>query len=623
MRQNAKECKMKYEKKLQEIVKKFQIETELGYKLKTYDIFADIIYQEWLKYDSIKKTAIYGAGIHTEELLKVIKLKHGLVCVIDNHSEEKIKYGVPVIPVSKIVEKDIELVIISSYKHREQMKQDLNHYNPNIKILDFYDVILQKNIHINSVFYDIGEFQKYLLTNQTLIKYKQENQVEKKQYYLQDLISCYIAIRDFIRSKIYIEKYIQKEYQDYKRYEQFLLQLQELLKGMRIQLKNREKEDVVIFLVDALKQQEIKNMKFLSKLASDQFVYENYISEYPATRQTLLALLTGWKNLDDKLYEKDYLKWNDSQLLQYMNQNNYSFRYIGNTRTSPYTFLNEEKRMRANLTTPENLWYGINELMEDEKNAVYILHTDAEIHPPHFSPDWEKPLQLPNDKWTYQELQEQYYGAVSYVDDILKFYYELVEQKNGTYIVMGDHGLNLELEYDISHKKQKAKIGYWGIEDLNTALIIASREFGKGICKGVLTTADFHKILLSILKKDVNNCKEIKEEQAILQFLPSYNKRWTKVLIQSGNYEIAKGLIGLWNQQETYLLFEDDSEMYFSSIDNKQENLIENTNYQDNIKKCRETLGRKFPKEVLGDRRFELHNKLLKEYYDSMKTEEK
>lgn len=614
---------MNFEKKLQGIIKKFNIETKLGYDCRKYDLFADTIYEEWEKHGTEKKVAIYGGGIHTEELLKVIKMPRELKCVIDNHSEETIKYGVPVIPVKKIAENDIDLVIISSYKHREQMKKDISIYKPDAVIIDFYQVIQEKNIPVENVFYEIGVFQKYFLLNKALLSYKKENGEENKQIFLQNLISGYIAIRDFKRSEIYIQEYISLKYKGYERYKEFYKELQDLLAEMKQLLNARVQNDVVIFMIDSLKQQEIKNMKFLSKFASENFIYENYISEYPATRQTLLALLTGWHNLDDELYKKGYLQWDDSEVLQYIHENHYNFHYMGNTRTSPYSLLNGKKRMRANLTATQIMWYGINELAEDKDNGIYILHTDAEVHPPHLSGEWKKSLQLPNSNWTFQELEEQYRGAVEYTDDILQFYIEMIEQKNGTYIIMGDHGLNLELEYDLYHKKQKSKIGYWGVEDLNPALIIASKQFGKGVNKGILSTSSFHKLLLSILKKEVEMWKEIDEEQVILQFLPSYNKKWTKVLMESENYDIAKGLIGLWNKQETYLLFEDDTEMYFSAHDNKQVNFILNSKYKADIEMCRKKLGRKFPKEILQDKRFELHNLLLKEYSISNKLKEK
>ena len=78
--------------------------------------------------DNNKRVAIYGAGYHTQSLSTLLGGWPECVVVLADDQPEKIghlEHGLPIVPISGLVDMKIDTVIISSYTYQEMMAQRL------------------------------------------------------------------------------------------------------------------------------------------------------------------------------------------------------------------------------------------------------------------------------------------------------------------------------------------------------------------------------------------------------------------------------------------------------------------------------------------------------------------
>lgn len=596
--------------KLDELIKQYDIQTEIGKRFSIYDSCADIIWKKWKEISEKKKIAIYGAGIHTQEIFRIIRQPQNLVCIIDQKGKGEVRFGVPVINNSELEKYQVDVVIISSFKYRKEMRQEIQILYPNIQIVDFYDDILKKGIQLQKVFYEGNPGDKYLEINQLLLRYQREKDLKIKEVLLQDLISAYLAIKDFFLAFKYIQQYIESYTNKIEKYRLFQRELQKLFLEIQRQLKSKQEKSMVVFCIDSLKQSEIKNMSYLSDYAQKNYQFECFMCEYPQTRYSLQTLLTGKHTFDLMRKEDEDLKWTDGELLKYIKRKEITFRFIGTLSKDPFSNLEDQsKRKKDRLLPSEIFWNGLVEILESKKDSLFFFHTGYVIHSPHFTGEWNKKLK---DKFaTIEALKEQYEASVNYMDMNLRFYLELLDSKNISQIIIGDHGIDLNYLHTVYHQKGKFVGGRWCKEEMNAAFIIKSDKIKAGKNSNILTNSKFSSILLSILSKESISLSQIDEKELQIQILPAYDQRYIDMLIEGENFQIIKGAAGIWRKDGVYLKFQDGQEKYYK---NKGEQLEEAVLTEEEFQNYRIQLREEFPKEILKQLKFKYHNIQLKEH---------
>lgn len=601
---------MKTMDRLEELIKKYNIETVIGRDFSIYDRCANIIWEKWSQVQNNKKIAIYGAGIHTQEILRIIRRPDNLVCIIDKKLQGEKRFEVPVIDVSEIEGYKVDVVIISSFKYRNDMSHEIRKRYPKIKILDFYDEIQNRNLELEDVFYAINPEQKYIQINQLLLSYERESDFETKEALLQDLISAYLSIKDFTLVFKYIEKYLKLFKSKAENYILFEKELKELFRDIQEQIKNKRENITAVFCVDSLKQTEIKNMQYLSQFANENYQFECFMAEYPQTRYALQTLLTGKHTFDFLTQEERDIEWSDGELLKYLKDNKIDFRFIGTLPNDPFTLLDDKsKRKKERLLPSEIFWNGVVEILESNNDAVFFFHTGYAIHSPHFLGEWNKNLKYEFE--TMKELEEQYQASVNYMDAVLKFYLEFLISNYITQIVLGDHGIDINYLDTVYHRKNYFQGGRWCKEEMNAALIIKSGKTGTGINRNIVSNARFSSILLRILSEEKLDLTQIDDKELQIQILPAYNKNYIDMLIAGENYHILKGSVGVWTKEGVYLQFEDGEERYYKNIGTELEEIILNEN---ELESKKNRLIQMFPQEILLQPKYKYHNGQIEAY---------
>ncbi len=180
------ELRDEIEEKYNSLFEKYPLEKPLdGKKIASY--VKDIL-ETFLK--DKKHPAIYANGGHTKMLMAdfMFEMKNVKV-IIDNYNQEN-ESGFKQISDEEIRNYDIDGIIISSYKFRNEIKEKLSKICPEIPALDIYDEIHKRGIKLNADYYYGTHPQQLYRTINKL------NNTDDSKEKLIELTSLYLQIKD-------------------------------------------------------------------------------------------------------------------------------------------------------------------------------------------------------------------------------------------------------------------------------------------------------------------------------------------------------------------------------------------------------------------------------------------
>lgn len=125
-------------------------------QLETINNYKNIIKEVIQMIPNNYKIAIRGAGEHTLKILELIPENKYITCILERKSDRNCDFnGYKVIGMDKIGELNIDVIIISSFKYHQDIKNELNslYKNDKIKIIDFYSIFEEKGIKAKKPFY--------------------------------------------------------------------------------------------------------------------------------------------------------------------------------------------------------------------------------------------------------------------------------------------------------------------------------------------------------------------------------------------------------------------------------------------------------------------------------------
>ncbi len=99
-----------------------------------------------------KNVVIKGAGKHTEELLKLWGNQVKICGILAN--DGKSRGEIPAVTLDNLDSVQAETIVISSYRYRKEMYEDLRHIEGKYEIVDIYKYLEFRNIHINKEFFE-------------------------------------------------------------------------------------------------------------------------------------------------------------------------------------------------------------------------------------------------------------------------------------------------------------------------------------------------------------------------------------------------------------------------------------------------------------------------------------
>ena len=103
-----------------------------------------------------KKVSIRGAGVHTSELMKLVGDDLRIECIYDpNVSISVFKdTNIPIVnTIAELQKYKVDVILISSFKYRNDMKADMENLMGDIEIVDMYEELRAQGVDIDTEFY--------------------------------------------------------------------------------------------------------------------------------------------------------------------------------------------------------------------------------------------------------------------------------------------------------------------------------------------------------------------------------------------------------------------------------------------------------------------------------------
>lgn len=164
--------------------------------------------------------AVRGAGEHTEKLLQILSEENRkkILYIIDKNANINNFQGIEVVGSENMLNKDIDIFIISSFKYRIEMARELfslkHCSNKDFLVIDLYEILQERGIACNQPFYVRSLYGKELYVLRQY--YIQNNQKFHMEALLSKLIAAYLEVKDFINTKKYIDLYIGNHFEKVK-----------------------------------------------------------------------------------------------------------------------------------------------------------------------------------------------------------------------------------------------------------------------------------------------------------------------------------------------------------------------------------------------------------------------
>lgn len=597
------------------------LEHRLNYLIEKYNLKTSFSFQRnvesemlriWRNIPQSKKIAIWGAGDHGNELIKFLPAKEkNIICFIDKGiggiGEEIAHY--PIYRPDMIKKLEIDLIIISSYRYRKEIAEEIK-ANYKCEYIDFYHKLEEKGIVLKTPFY--YNHPNYLELYEIRNLYEVSQQIGEKEKHLWNLICKYLAIRDFKYAIHFINEYISLGFLKKKELESFLRELELLFTDIKNRLSKRNKGDMTLFLIDSLRNKDVLNgnMPFLNSLAKKSVYFKNAFSTNLFTYMSLFSMFTGKLPIDGKLYNKDMISIEESDLLSTLQEHGYKlYSYVlGKKLFYDSNNLSQIKTSRrlSDIDSIDSgkssigafisnvLWRHVCDLYENEDRPIFsLLHLVGEIHKPHICGfHEERPVihrgieeygvSLPDQKES--DFLKQYYECVSYVDKQLEFYMDFLP-KNMTKVLFGDHGQVIE---DIFTEKNNYFI-LFGCPDsrIHVPLIIKSPNVGVGTYDNLFSMKNLGSLLLSIMKGSKLEIEKIHNEPYIeVQFEPIFNKALADSIIDISSKKYVFGFKAIRDDKMKYVLYNTGEEDLYILPD-EEENCIENNKYLSDLQRLK------------------------------------
>lgn len=279
---------------------------ELNYLIK--EILADFMKDK-------QNPAIYCNGIHTNRLMADYVYELKKVKYIIDQNTANVAEGFAVISQDQINEMNIDAVIISSFKFRNQIKLELKKNYSHVKILDLYEELEKQGIYLICEYYKCNHpYFHYQEINSLRMKIMDNtaSDDEKKK-----LLNEYIVIKDFSNAKKYLEliKYIF----DSDKYIQVYNTLTRIEELKIVYAKRIAQKNVVMLCCDGLRREDLceSKMPIMYKWMKERtHFFDNAFSFSTSTFESLMPVYSGNYNLLSVDYTKNIVCESDCTFLQ-------------------------------------------------------------------------------------------------------------------------------------------------------------------------------------------------------------------------------------------------------------------------------------------------------------------
>ncbi len=464
--------------------------------------------QEFMKLD--KKTAIYCNGGHTKMLMAdfMFELKN-IKFIIDNYSEIYDVNGFYMIRDDEIEKNGIEAVIISSFKFRNSIIDNLKKNHPSILFLDIYDKLAENGIVLKTdYYYQNHPYQHYRTINSIQRKIREEKDECEliKSFWL--LITQYIHIKDFLSAIVYAKELY--KITSNLREAELISELENLYNEEISAVGQISEKNVLMFCLDGLRHQDFSN-EYMPKMTEvfekKGFIFDNAYSFSTSTFESLLPAYSENDDLRTGYYNKNFVEENDCRFLQEAIRQKRKICFY----TDMNHFVKGENVHYSGTfqTVTEKLWNFILDAV-DEENGLYYIHELYESHFTFSNPYTEEKLISEGTAMLFDFLPQkggklrtdyaqQHLDAIRYLDDVLAPFFQEIRCR---VVLYSDHG-NMILKKECELKEVPETKLICDEEWIRIVCAICSPEINFGRTRKLFSIMSLNDIIISLLKQEI------------------------------------------------------------------------------------------------------------------------
>lgn len=573
-----------------------------------YDIILREIYNILEENCKNKLISIRGCGVHTGELLDIMNFPCEIEAIYDQRLVAEGKYNrggkkYRTLPVEKIVDTRTEVIIISSFRHRKTIREELEKMDLATPIIDIYDELNLKSINLQEAFYYNTQhsYENVLLF---MKKYKSAEEEELKEQFLQNLIYYSLKIRDFINTFFYLDTYIERGYQNSTQYYGLKKDLKRFLKTIQERIQSRKERDVIIIWNDQVGHEDLELFPYIRTVAKEGVDFSNAFTPVPFTYAAFWGMFEKQYSIDDKIYFVQHDKIGaQNAILSTLREKGYTFRYIGDGPTAECFEQEYGKGYPSYDSSCVRCFDLLEELVNADTKMCIMLHALVETHNPYLSAELEDPKWF---EWPYTDVdikavKKQIQCSAQYWDRQLEFYMRFMNERS-TKIFMSDHG-----------KRYLAEPIYQDLAN-HVLFIIQDNRLQECQEKRLFSLTGLQEVLDYLTDELLNDCKYHKlfSDFIKMQEVGIFNETAIRYYLAEKQYESFVPYRAARGDMDKYVLLSDGKELYFR-LPNEENNEIDHPDYQQRIDELRKIAGSEF----VNRDKFETELKRFRKQYET------
>lgn len=387
--------------------------------------------------------AIWGNGVHTKMLMSdfISELRKVNIIIDSQNKNVTEESGYKFIGKSDITFCKIDGIIISSYKYRNEIKEEIKKNNSSVDYFDIYEMLSENGIVLSEEYYtSLHPYGKYQKLNKLICEYNQ-----KSGEICFEIISELIKIHDYILARKYAEQYV--KINKSKLAEQLLTDLNLIIEDEMKAMKAINDNNVLMFCVDGMRCRDSLHSELCNflEIRNKSVCYDNARSVSSTTFESLIPVYGENNDMSTAYYKKDKLEEMECRFIRHAIKSGRAIHFY----TDGIEFVSSShiKHQKSFQTATEKLWNFIIDAV-DEDNGLFYVHVLFESHFSYPSPYADDKMIATGTNMVFDVLpmnggrvkidyETQHDKAIQYLDDSI---FSLLKCFYGRMVLYADHG---------------------------------------------------------------------------------------------------------------------------------------------------------------------------------------
>lgn len=453
--------------------------------------------------------AIWCYGRHTKMLMSdfMFELKD-VHFIIDNGINDRTDSGFKIINEGSLSENQIDGIIISSRKFRNEIVNNLKTNYKDVPYLDIYGELEKNGYYLTAGYYAADHpYSRYFNLNRLQRENLREEDIEARKKGLKEIIKEYIAIKDFKSAIKHTKKLI--ELSDNHWAKTVLELLEDIYKLQMEALREINEDNVIMLCLDGVRRKDVSE-KYTERLYA--FIRDNmcfYSNAYAVSTSTFESLIPAYSENDD--LRTGYFNFNTiaSENCRFVKEAKQQKRKIFfYTDGTEYVEDDSIQVKIQSQTATEKLWDFLMDAAEEE-NGLFYIHVLYESHysyPNPYTMD-EIVTEGTNIMFDYldsnggeirTDYNKQQKDSLRYLDDVIV---PMLERLQCRMVLYADHGnilIDKGADLEIVEKTK-----YTFHEDLiQIPFAVKAPEIEAGEDDRLFSLMDLNSVVIALMRKE-------------------------------------------------------------------------------------------------------------------------